>query len=186
MAQTSYPGKTIPGPNLVEHRNSEPQKMIDGTKIDGKLIHNKRPLDTDPDEHIESYITFPACQHLKRVLSSKASGVVLKTYSTAIKICHMEPPEPRAKIPRTDNTPVPGHYYYKDGHALDQRELYRIRARILRCNDCHTNSSLYMCLQCPNVGCLSSGHAYEHARKSGHMFGKFQLRNGIALTVLIS
>ncbi|VEU23025.1 DEKNAAC104243 [Brettanomyces naardenensis] len=28
-----------------------------------------------------------------------------------------------------------------------------------------------MCLQCPNVGCLNSGHAYSHAQATGHVFG---------------
>ncbi len=176
-------------PETVSNQTKMAPVGVDGTSdrtLSDKNVIQKNEMLPGPDEDLSTYLTFPPCSHLKKVLASPASKVVLKTYSTAIKICIMEPPEPPAlkkhctNHKEDNNLPnesgfSTNYYYHKNGKPASQRAIYKIRAKILRCKDCHTNSSLYMCLQCPNVGCLESGHAYDHASSSGHLFGKYLL-----------
>ncbi|QPG74308.1 hypothetical protein FOA43_001635 [Brettanomyces nanus] len=143
-------------------KSSSPGKRI--------LSPIKRKMLPDPDEDVSTYLTFAPC-----------------TYSTAIKITIMEPPETLSRkrchdsneIDDTSDGPssthdisgTPKFYFHGDGASVDQRTLFKLRTKLLRCNDCHNSASLLMCLQCPNVGCLNSGHALEHASTSGHIFG---------------
>ncbi|ODV87686.1 hypothetical protein CANARDRAFT_193832 [[Candida] arabinofermentans NRRL YB-2248] len=113
---------------------------------------------------MSTYITFPPCQHLSKVLSSSASDTVLKTYNTGMKICLISSFPNNNKSRKTT-------YITKDGREIEHRQLSQLKTNILKCNDCFSNSSIFMCLQCPNIGCLKSNHALGHAKSSGHIFG---------------
>ena len=94
MADSAVSTETIP--KRAEMAPINVEKNSGDTPSDDNVILRKRIL-PGPDEDLSTYVTLPPCSHLEKVLASPASEVVLRTYSTAIKICIMEPPEPPAR-----------------------------------------------------------------------------------------
>lgn len=76
-----------------------------------------------------------------RHLTEQISTDIVKNYNMALRICVM---------PTTKSA------------------LCKLRAQILRCHECRGLSGLWMCLDCPHVGCVE--HAKDHSR-GGHHFG---------------
>lgn len=117
---------------------------------------------TSSDSVLSTYTTFKPCPHLSKVLSSNAKDMVLKTYSTGMKICLMN------TINKNGKKFI---YLTKDNKKIDQKSLLKLKSKILSCKDCSEISLIFMCLQCPNVGCFEHNHAFNHARNNGHIFG---------------
>lgn len=117
---------------------------------------------TSSDSVLSTYTTFKPCPHLSKVLSSNAKDMVLKTYSTGMKICLMN------TINKNGKKFI---YLTKDNKKIDQKSLLKLKSKILSCKDCSEISLIFMCLQCPNVGCFEHNHASNHARNNGHIFG---------------
>ncbi|KAG7694328.1 hypothetical protein KL929_003868 [Ogataea haglerorum] len=117
-------------------------------------------LNIPSNEDPSTYVSFPPCAHLSRVLASADGEAVLKTYNTAMKICLLAMPvhEDRA-------------YLAQDGTKVHHEELVRLRAQIVRCGSCHAASNVFMCLECSFVGCYRHRHASEHASAHNHAFG---------------
>lgn len=169
----SVPGKTIPSKS-VPKKTYPLQNSPNNSPIKKSL---NSPLLSLPDsQSLDSYITLPPCNHLTKVLNSTSRDAVLKTYSAAMKIVIMG-------IHSKDNSKQ--FYYTRKGEKINIKLLQKARSKILKCKDCdesfrkgesqslNTNHNIFMCLQCTNIGCWAHGHAYSHAKSSGHLFGKY-------------
>lgn len=110
----------------------------------------------------DNYGQIKPCTHLKTVLDTKAYQTVMHTYQQAVAISI------------AINPLLLAHMVFKqkrDGAEISQLRLDEFKAKALRCLLCETLNFylVFVCLQCPNVGCYKQ-HGAQHSRESGHMF----------------
>lgn len=176
----SVPGKTVPGKSLLlSSANHSPKKNSNGSN--GNLNNNKSAIPSNglvplENESLESYITLPSCMHLSKVLQGNSRDAVLKSYSAALNVVIFG-------ILTNNNIIKENQFVNKSGQKINLKLLKISRSKILKCKDCHESfnkgeiidihNNLYMCLQCINICCWSKGHAYNHMKNSGHVFGMF-------------
>lgn len=110
------------------------------------------------------------CKHLQTVLSSKANAAVKSTYQQAVAISMSINGSLQKCMSYTQT---------KDQKPVKQRKLNEYRAQVLQCSGCSDSNfySVFICLQCPNVGCYAE-HGASHARLQNHMFA-IDSRNGL-------
>lgn len=178
VPKKSVPGKSVPkkSPPLTDPPTSAPSSPV--ARVNGTVASSMRGLLPPESESLDSYMTLPPCSHLSKVLNSSSKEAVLKTYAAALRIVIIGvQSKHNQKNPNNESS-----YYTRKGVKVNFRLLQKARSRILRCKECdeafgkndHSSmhSYLYMCLQCTNIGCWGEGHAYAHAKSSGHVFGK--------------
>lgn len=135
-------------------------------------------------------ITFPPCDHLKRLLQSQAKDSVLRNYNLAIKISCLAYPKPSVVRSRRSKTGKGGSNRNEDGKQLDfstsyrvakksmpeaplqdHKKLLKLRGCSVKCGACHNNLLVNLiCIQCPNVGCFDLQHATKHSAQLNHLF----------------
>lgn len=123
----------------------------------------------------DNYGQIKPCSHLKLVLETKAYQTVMQTYQQAVGISIAINP---LLLP---------HMVFrlkKDGQEIAHSRLEEFKAKALRCSDCDMSNFylVFVCLQCPHVGCYKT-HAAQHARESGHMFA-IDSHNGLLFCFL--
>lgn len=184
ISNKSVPGKSIPQKTVpsitngsTSNNKNSPKKMMNGNN---HSLSTRGLLPSD-SESLDSYMTLPPCSHLSKVLSSASRDAVLKTYAAGVRIVIVGF---QTKNKYNDKTTAPlSGYFTRKGEKVSINLLQKARSRILRCRDCQDSfikgenndihNNIYMCLQCTNIGCWAKGHAYSHAKNSGHVFGKF-------------
>lgn len=121
----------------------------------------------DRMDHTDHFRDIDSCQHIDQVLNSKAKDNVILTYKQAAKVSLLISDENDFTLIK-DNSPVP---FFK---------LKQLQSQSLKCSTCHLNNfnNNFICLQCPNVGCKSGYHGYNHYKLNQHLFA-IDSRNGL-------
>lgn len=108
-----------------------------------------------------------ACSHLSQVLNSNARETVLRNYTLSVKV---------AKFNSTPANKLPVYENKANKTRIDPNKLARLRTKSMKCKDCKDSfGSTFMCLQCPHIGCWDNQHFINHAKTSGHVFGRLLL-----------
>jgi ubiquitin carboxyl-terminal hydrolase 22/27/51 len=178
------PGKSIPKKSPPSSYTSVSQSTNSSPKKESNDNNNSTNNPISELDAIDSYLTLPSCIHLTKVLNSNSKDAVLKTYGAGMNIVIVglhsnrlnENKKQLTSFSIKNNSSL--KYFNRKGEKINIHALKKARSNILHCKDCSESHSkqhnnLYMCLQCTNIGCWSEKHAYSHAKKSGHVFGKF-------------
>lgn len=120
----------------------------------------------------DNYAHIRPCTHLTAVLETKARDTVMATYHQAVAIAIAVHPLLLKHIVFTQK---------KTGACVPQARLEDYKTQVLVCSDCRRSLSLWICLQCPHIGCFQ--HAHTHAAALGHMFG-IDCHNGLLFCFL--
>lgn len=116
-------------------------------------------------------ITFPSCEHLRKLLSSNARDSVIRNYNLAVKISLLTCPRPGLKLLTQAKGKASKAGKMAGLPVVDNRKLSSLRSSAIRCVGCVHNLSVNLiCLQCPHVGCFDKKHAIKHSQGSNHVF----------------
>lgn len=178
---TVHSKKTVPNNSVAEksvvvdatsNKTTLTQKPIKSVQQsdNSQRSSQTRIEEVSSQEICEIYSMLLPCLHLRKVMSSQAKEMVMKTYKVAMNIVI-------AKIKSAHS--FHSKYLDRNGRKMNTKMLQKLISTTLKCKDCKENKCtshkrVFMCLQCTNIGCFSAKHAYMHAKKTGHIFGMFQ------------
>lgn len=134
----------------------------------GNGLHVQKALRAPaPPDNLSS---IPTCSHLKTVLESKALLTVRSTYHQAVLI---------AVATNGGLQQNASFTLVKDDTRVLDAKLKEYTRLALCCSLCNDPNfySVFICLQCPHVGCYKS-HAAAHSKAQNHMFA-IDSRNGL-------